>query len=462
MLLPQTKEREYRFKLALRMGLPIFALILALISHTLIKNYTTLESSFYIESALLLLFSIYFIFYLIHSGFNVKITDDVSKTFTREYLFNYLNKDIKHYKEYTLILISIDNLSDINIQYGIKNGDKVLESVSKWVGEYLEKEKIENFPMGHIKGGDFIIGLKGARSKYTTILELMCLKSSEFKVGNIEIKISGAIIDKSYSAELDYMVEKLFELQEKTRNSKNRDIEELMTPNELESFVINAINKRDLIIMSQNVYSGEEVVFKECFIKLKREDQVPLYPKAYMKIINKLGLGIEYDLMVLEEILNHTTNITYAINISPTSLRNEKFISRTKELLEGSDKKIMFVLSEQEYYTYTSRYNSIIHALKKIGVLIAIDRVGSIHTSFLYLRELNIDLIRFDTYYSNTNKISDNRSIIDGFILMAKEKNIKSWIKNIEQNESLNIAKEMNIDYIQGKELSSLEKIYES
>jgi hypothetical protein len=32
MLLPIIKEREYRFKLALRMGLPIFALIIAFVS----------------------------------------------------------------------------------------------------------------------------------------------------------------------------------------------------------------------------------------------------------------------------------------------------------------------------------------------------------------------------------------------------------------------------------------------
>ena len=54
MLLPQTKEREYRFKLALRIGLPIFGLILALISHTLTITYETLQLTFYIESAILL------------------------------------------------------------------------------------------------------------------------------------------------------------------------------------------------------------------------------------------------------------------------------------------------------------------------------------------------------------------------------------------------------------------------
>jgi len=47
MLLPQTKEREYRFKLALRMGLPIFALIMALVIHTFLENSQTLQTSFY-------------------------------------------------------------------------------------------------------------------------------------------------------------------------------------------------------------------------------------------------------------------------------------------------------------------------------------------------------------------------------------------------------------------------------
>jgi len=463
MLLAQTKEREYRFKLALRMGLPIFALIIALVSHTLIENYGTLNASFYIESVILLVFSIYFILYLIYNGFDVKITDNVSRTFTREYLFKYLKKEIKSKKEYTLILISIDNLSDINIQYGIKNGDKVLEEVAKWVSNYLSTQKIDNYPMGHIKGGDFILGLEGLKNQYSTILELMCLKSGEYKVGNIEIKLTGAITDTSYSSEIDYMVENLFESQEKNRNSKMREREESISPNELELFVINAIEKRSLIVMSQDVYMGEELAFKECYIKLKVPNDKPLYPKTYMKVINKLGLGVEYDLMVLEQIIqNCDDDAVHALNISPTSLRNENFFSKVKELLRESKKRIMFVLSEQEYYTFTSRYNSIINSLKRSGVLIAIDRVGSIHTSFLYLRELDIDVIRFDTYYSAESKLTPNRSIIDGFNLIAHQKNIKSWIKNIESKETLEIVKGMNIDYIQGRELSSLEKIYES
>ena len=464
MLLPQTKEREYRFKLALRIGLPIFALVLALISSTLISNYENLHTSFYIEAIFLLVFSIYFIFYIIYVGFNVKITDDVSKTFTREYLYKYLEKEIRDKKKYTLILISIENLHDINKLYGLKNGDKTLLEVANWIGVYLKKEKIENFPLGHIKGGDFIVGIKGNKEKYNTMLELMCLKSAEFKVDDIEVKITGTITDTSYSSELNYMIENLFELQEKKKKEKSKHSEEEIDPNELELYIINAIHNKNFTLMTQDIFADKKKVFKECFVKLKADDGKLFYPKRYMKVINKLGLSVDFDLMILEQSLLHyidKNSDIFAINISPTSLRNDKFLSKAKELLKENAHariKIMFILSEQEYYSYTSRYNSIINSFKALGVLIAIDRLGSVHASFLYLRELDIDIVRFDSYYSK--EISKNRNIIDGFNIMAKEKGIKTWMKNLEDKESLGIAKEMRIDYVQGKYLAELKEVY--
>jgi len=461
MLLPETKEREYRFRLALRIGLPIFALIFALVSHTLITTYESLQPSFYVEALLLLALSIYFIFYIIYSGFDVKIRDDVSGAFTREYIYKYLRKELKENSEYTLILMTIDNLSDINKLYGIRNGDKVLREVTKYISNYLKSEKIENFPIGHLKGGDFILGLKDTKENYTTILDLLCLKSSEFKVDDIEVKISGTITDSNYSHDLNFLIENLFGLQEKKKQSKYQ--EENIDPNELESFVINAIKGRDFVVSTQDVFSANDCKFSECFVKLQRETGKFLYPKRYVKVIKKLGLWIDFDLMVLEAITSKISTVddkAYALNISPTSLRNEKFLSSATAIFKANPelgKKIIFILAEQEYYSFSSRYKTILNALRNLGVRITIDRVGSLHTSFLYLRELDIDMIRFDTYYSSESKMLENRSIIDGFKLMAEEKGIKTWMKNLEDEASTLLAKEMKIDCIQGKYLAQLE-----
>ncbi len=457
MLLPQTKEREYRFKLALRMGLPIFALVVAFIFHTFVSNYGNLTASMYIEAVLLLFVSIYFIFYLIYSGFEVKITDNITKTFTREYLYKYLIKELHNKKTYTLILLSVENLNDINKLYGIKNGDKVLREVVLWIAKYFKDADINNFPLGHLKGGDFIIGLEGKKEKYMTLLDLFCLKSNEFKVGDIEVKISGAIVDSRYSQELDYLIEHLFEIQNRKKVTKEEEI----NPNELESLVINAIKERNLLLMKQDVFENESLAFRECFVKLKGEDSKLIHPKTYIKVINKLSLGVDFDLLVIEEILQKSVEnkIFHAINILPTSLRNDKFLFRVKELFkEYGTLNIIFVLSEFEYYSHTQRYNHILHSLKKLGIKIAIDRLGSIHTSFLYLRELDIDIVRFDSYYSNDEKLKKNFNIVDGFVIMAHEKGVKTWIKNIQTQQSFELAKKVKVDYIQGKYLSELEQ----
>lgn len=452
MLLPAIKEREYRFTLALRIGLPIFALVLALISHTLITNYSSLEASFYIESLLLLAISIYFIFYLLYKGFDVKIRDYVSGAFTREYLQSYLSKELQSHKEYTLVLISIENLSDINQLYGIKAGDKVLKETVRWISHALKKEKIENFPIGHFQGGHFILGLKKNKEKYASILELLSLKAREFKVDDIEVKITTALTDTHYSHELDFLIEKLFQTHEKEEN---------LDPSQLEIMVIQAIKSRNLHISFQAVFEKNSVVMQECFIKLQGENSKKIYPKSYIKIVQKLGLRLRFDMMVLEESLKlvDKQKSILAINIAPTSLRNEKFFQTTEQILRSKDvKEIVFILSEQEYYSFTSRYNSIIQNFKSLGVLICIDRIASYHTSFLYLRELDIDIIRYDTYYSHEEKMQAQESIVDGFNIIAKEKKIKTWMKNLQTQKSIAFAQTKEIDYLQGNYLAQLEE----
>ena len=467
MLLPQTKEREYRFRLALRIGVPIFAIFLTLISNTLITTSESLNAIFYFEAILLLAFSVYFIFYIIYSSFDVKITDEVTKTFTREYLYKYLNKEISKNKNYTLILISVDNISDINKLYGIKNGDKVLQKTAIWIGSYLKEKNIDNFPLGHIKGGDFILGLSGKKNQYKSILELMCLKSDDFKVDKIEINISSSITDLSFSNQLDYLIENLFELRDKNKNLKLHSNDEEINPNQLESFVINAIKNKSFILSTQDVFQGDEPVIKECFIRLKTTQNKILYQKDYMKVINKLGLMLEYDLMILERSVNscmQETNEIIALTISPTSLRNNFFIAKIKDILNNNisiKNRIMFILSESEYYSHIDKYNEKLKSLRNMGVLITIDKLGSLHTSFLYLRDLDIDIVRFDSFYTKETQKRKLNSIIDGFNVMAHKKTVKTWVKMIENEEIKVLSQEIGIDYLQGKYLAPLEKVYE-
>jgi EAL domain-containing protein (putative c-di-GMP-specific phosphodiesterase class I) len=115
----------------------------------------------------------------------------------------------------------------------------------------------------------------------------------------------------------------------------------------------------------------------------------------------------------------------------------------------------MFMLFENEYFSNIDKYNSILKSLKNIGAFIGIDRLGASHTSFLYLRDLEIDVVRFDSFY--TKEINKNKNIISGLNLSAHDKNIKTWVKLIEEKNDFEMVNHMNVDYLQGKYLAQLE-----
>lgn len=154
----------------------------------------------------------------------------------------------------------------------------------------------------------------------------------------------------------------------------------------------------------------------------------------------------------------------FAINISPTSIRNYTFLSKLKDLLSNNKhvkNRVMFILYEKEYYSHLDRYKDILKSLRLLGVKIVIDRVGVNHSSFIYMRELEIDAIRMDGVYTKEIGQAKYKNILDGFILTAKANDVKVWMKMIEDEDTYKKIKSLNIDYFQGKYLAPLEKIYE-
>jgi hypothetical protein len=84
MTYPEKKEREHRFVLALRMGLPIFFLSTVSLFALLTQHYTTFSSLIVLSIAILGVM-IYFIFYLIYQSSRENITDPITHTFTSEF-----------------------------------------------------------------------------------------------------------------------------------------------------------------------------------------------------------------------------------------------------------------------------------------------------------------------------------------------------------------------------------------
>ncbi len=460
MLLPEKKERENRFKLALRMGLPIFFLGLLSIFSFINQPMERIPSSFYIGATLILAIMIYFFLYMIYKGFDERITDPITHTFTREYLYKLLKKEIQK-GSYSILLISVDNLHIINEVYGIKNGDTILYKIVHEISNFFVSKGINNFPLGHIKGGDFIIGLNGTKDEYISVLDLMCLKFSPCNLNGIEIQILGSIIDNNFSKNLDYLIDNLFEQQVLNRSSKTVLKEEnSIDPNYLEISIIDAIKNSNFKIFSQNIYDKNENIFLEDLsIKLEIDNKI-IHQNRFMPIINRLGLTKEFDLYVLDKVakIASENDKKCSVIISPTTLREPNFVLNVKNLLDtysSIQNKIVLLISEIDYYNNIFRYNQIIQNLRAMGILIAIDRFGEYHSSLLYFREIEVDMVRFDSRYTKGLASNRYKDILKGLHVSINTLDSISWMKMIEDENMYNTACEIGIDLMQGKYLDN-------
>ncbi len=467
MLLPEEKERAQRFKLALRMGLPIFLLFVIILISFFSFGDGTVPVFFLVIAISAFAVMIYYIFYLLYQGQEERITDPITHTFSREYLINYFKKQIEK-GPYTILLVSVRNLTDINSRYGVKKGDKVLYEVGHWVGTFLKEKEIQRFPIGHYKGSDFLIGLPGTREKYQNMMDLMCLKFQNRTIEEIEISLLSAIVDTSYSRDIDQLTTRLFEISDEKLAYKPTLDEDEIDPTELEASVIRAVKKHSFSLMFQIVDEKETASMLEASVKLINGEGKIIHQNKFMPVIDRLGLTRTYDEMILEKVVKLSENVPHnlilAFSLSPSSVRNNSFLERALTLLSNNESargRIMFILSENDYYDHPKRYNELLQAYRRLGIFIAIDNFGAFKSSMTFLKDLKIDVLRFDNTYGKHIATKEYQDIVKGLNVVAQGLGLRTWIRMVEDRSQEKIVTSLGIDFVQGNYLGKIASLEE-
>jgi len=466
LLYPEAKERENRFKLALRMGLPVFALAVITTASVMFRYFNTIPNTFIIVAFSILGIMIYYLFYLIYQGFNERITDPISHAFTREYFTSLMGKELKK-RDYTFFLLSIVNLDDINQRYGFANGDKVLYNLVSRIAAYLNAHKMYRVPIAQFKGGDFIIALEGTQEQYSSLIELMCVKFQHYSFKEIEIDVVGSMTDSSRSHSFEKLVDWLYELQSENEKMLKAGEEEV-DPDTIEPLVIEAVNARAFSYRYQAVYEAGKAVLFEQAVKLVSGDGKLVHQKRFMPVINRLGLLRRFDEIQIEAALAEVPSLEagqkIAVNVSPSSLRNPLFFEHIMLLISSDplfQARLVLVISESNYYHQTVQFNTRLQAFRRAGICIALDRLGGTHTSLRYLQDLDVDLVRFESSLGKGITEPKVRALLEGLQQTVKTLGCRSWIRMIEDEAAFHAAEEIGIDMVQGNFLSPIDTIKE-
>lgn len=144
----------------------------------------------------------------------------------------------------------------------------------------------------------------------------------------------------------------------------------------------------------------------------------------------------------------------FAINLSGQSLNEEGFADFILKQLESSSvphEKVCFEVTETVGITNLSDAALFIERIKEAGCRFALDDFGSGMSSYGYLKDLPVDLVKIDgAFVKNMVAGSSDYAVVKSITEIAHFMNKKVVAEYVESDEILDLLREVGVDYAQG------------
>jgi EAL domain-containing protein (putative c-di-GMP-specific phosphodiesterase class I)/GGDEF domain-containing protein len=143
-----------------------------------------------------------------------------------------------------------------------------------------------------------------------------------------------------------------------------------------------------------------------------------------------------------------------AVNISAQNLTQPSFVYQVMNQLEkyGVDgSSLELELTENSLMHNVNNAIEVLTKLTKLGIVVSIDDFGTGYSSLQYLQKLPVSIIKIDqSFILNLATDDGARYIVDAAVNLAHKIDMKVVAEGVEDQQALNILKEMGCDYAQG------------
>mgnify|MGYP003108966901 CR=1 FL=1 len=147
-------------------------------------------------------------------------------------------------------------------------------------------------------------------------------------------------------------------------------------------------------------------------------------------------------------------SLKVAVNISAQNLTQPNFVYQvmsllTKHGLDGSSLELE--LTENSLMHNVNNAIEVLTKLTKLGIVVSIDDFGTGYSSLQYLQKLPVSIIKIDkSFILNLASDDGSRYIVDAAVNLAHKIGMKVVAEGVEDQQSLNILKQMGCDFAQG------------
>lgn len=200
----------------------------------------------------------------------------------------------------------------------------------------------------------------------------------------------------------------------------------------------------------------------EGLIRWVLADGKQVSPNIFIPMAEDLGLIDEIGMWVLEEAVmkaaewHHDFGYDFimSVNMSSHQLEDPEIVAKIAGLLDKYGYLPAFLeleVTESKILKNSKEVYATLHALKELGIRIAMDDFGTGYSSLDYLRWLPFDVLKIDkTFIDNIRTDTIEREIVRSVIGLVNNMALETVAEGVEHHDQLNFLQDAGCSCIQG------------
>lgn len=377
-----------------------------------------------------------------------------------------------------LLYFDLDRFKLINDTLGHTHGDELLVQVARRLTESTRAGDL----VSRIGGDEFVVVLGGsvgipearafANRLRGSLRAPFLIDGSEFFVtASIGIAFAargGAFDAEALIRDADTAVHQAKEAGRDAVAVYDDEMRAQLTERvEIERDLRHAVERNELHLVFQPIVSmnHNEVYGFEALVRWAHPSLGVLLPKRFIPIAEESDLISEIGSWVLEDALRQLVtcravagfgHLTVAVNLSALQLRDELLVQRVSRCLDvhglpGS--ALTLELTESEMMENLELSIASLTALRRLGVLIAIDDFGTKYSSLAYLQRLPVSILKIDQSFVQAIRGSEpvpSESLVAAIMAMSEALGIQTIVEGVETAEQARHLMQLGCRVAQG------------
>ena len=402
------------------------------------------------------------------------LTDLFNRRRFQEELEQMLHLAIRYQRPGALLFFDLDQFKYINDTSGHLAGDTLLKMVSGMLSTIARSTDIT----GRLGGDEFALILpettkEGAIQVAKKILS--SLKAAELTIEGRTHKVSAsvgiALFPEQGRDVYDLLAATdlaMYHVKEGGRDGWHLFSEEDLSRERMKTLVFwkekieyGLAHDRFILYFQPIMHVGSKVIrHYEVLLRMVDEDGSILPPAAFISAAEHSGLIHNIDHMVLRKAIAQAAEIrqlgslSFSINLSAHAFNDPELLPTLERTLAyyGADPtSLIFEITETAAFADIVAARKLMESIRALGCSFALDDFGIGFSSFYYLRQLPIDIVKIDgSFIQNLASSPDDQILVKALCDVARGFGKKTTAEFVENAATLGLLKQLQVDYAQG------------